>query len=133
MSGKVKTVVNVLVSVALLGMLSVTQASASSEKPVNNQEHHSRMSKAAFWRNHKHQAKTAKPSPSAPQKTQAQKAQPKTAQLKTVSAKTTTGAQNQKQASATKVSKPSTGKTAAATKTKPAQKAHDGQPSSLKQ
>jgi len=133
MSGNVRSVVNVLVSVALLGMLSVTQASANSEKTVNNQQHHSRMSKAAIWRHHKHKSETAKASPAAPQKTQAQKAQPKTAQLKQVSAKTATGAQNPKQASHTKVSKPSTGKTSAATKTKPSQKTHDGQTSSLKQ
>src|SRR5437868_4967732 len=133
MSGNVRSGVNVLVSVALLGIISVTQASASSEKTVNNQQHHSRISKAAIWRHHKHKSETAKASPAAPQKTQAQKAQPKTAQLKQVSAKTATGAQNPKQASQTKVSKPSTAKTSAATNTKPSQKAHDGQTSSVKQ
>jgi len=133
MTGKFRSMVTVLVGVAALSTLSVTEASATSEKTTSNQEHHSRTSKAAFWRHHKHQDKIAKPVQATPQKTEVQKTQTKTPQLKPVSAKETTGASSQKRASASKVTKSSTEKTSAATKTKSSQKMHDGQTSSVKQ
>jgi len=130
MTGKLRTMVNVLVCVAAL---SVAQASAATEKTTNDQEHHSRVSKAAFWRHHKHQDKAAKPAPAAAQKAESQKSQSKTARFKPVSAKVTTEVNKQKPASASKVTKSSTEKTSAATKTKSSQKTHDGQTSPVKQ
>jgi hypothetical protein len=138
MSGKVRIVVNVLVSAVLLGMLSVAQASASSDKTVNNQEHHSRKSKAAFWRHHKDAGTKAKPA--AAVKAQSQKPQAKPAQLKPVSAKMPVGKNNQKPekhaSGASKSSSkkaPASGKSAAATKTKSQQKAQPNQTALVKQ
>ena len=73
----------------------LAQASGSSDKNAENEEHHSRMSKAAFWKHHKHQNKTAKLSPAAAQKAQKQKAQARPAEIKPVSAKKSTGTKNE--------------------------------------
>lgn len=121
----------VLGSIVLLGILA--QASASTDKDSKkNDEHHSRLSKAAFWKHHKHQDKVAKPSPATPQKAQAHKAQPKTAEVKPVSAKKTTGTKTQSKVHASKASKP-TGKTAAVAKTTTSKKSTNAQTSSFKE
>ncbi len=129
----------VLGSIVLLGILA--QASASTDKDSKkNDEHHSRLSKAAFWKHHKHQDKAAKPSPATPQKAhtqkaQAQKAQPKTAELKPASAKKTIATKKQNQAHAKKASKPagkSAGKSAAVAKANSSKKSTNAQASSFK-
>jgi len=84
-----------------------------------NKEHHSRLAKVAFWRNHK-DADNAKQAP-------ATQAPSKQAQ-----AKTTPGKKDQKQEQASNVSKPSTKKAPAANKTKPPQ-TQDPKTTSLKQ
>ena len=132
MNTNFRSVASVLVSIVVLGMLTVAQASASTDKNTKNDEHHSRLSKAAFWKHHKHHDKTAKPSPSMPQEAHTQKVQPKTAQLKPVSAKRSTATKEQNQAHASKASKPSTGKSVAVTKTT-SKKPTNEQTSSFKQ
>ena len=127
-----RNVASVLVCVILLGTLTLAQAGTSNDKNPKNEEHHSRMSKAAFWKHHKHQDKTAKPSPATPKKAQAQKTQSKTAQVKPVSAKKSIGTKKQNQTHASKSSKPS-GKSAVVVKTKTSQKPSSGQTSSFKQ
>lgn len=135
MSREFRSVASVLVGIVLLGVLTVAQASANSDKSTKNEGHHSRLSKAAFWKHHKHQDKAAKPSPTTPKKVQAQKAQPKSAQLKQVSAKKTTGTknQNQNQVHPSKSSKSSARKSTAVAKTNTSKKPNSGQTSSFKQ
>ncbi len=137
MSKQFRNVASVLVSVVLLGML--TQASANTDKNTKNDEHHSRLSKAAFWKHHKHQDKAAKPSPAAPQKAHTQKARPKAAELKPASAKKTTGTKSEakahvSKAHATKASKPAgKPKSVGVAKTNTSKKSTNGQTSSFKQ
>lgn len=129
-----RSVAGVLVSIVLLGVLA--QASASTDKNTKSQEHHSRMSKAAFWKHHKHQDKAAKPSPAKPQKAQARKAQPKAAEVTPVSTKKTTGTKSQKKIHTSKASKPagkSAGKTAAVAKTSTSEKSANAKTSSFRQ
>lgn len=129
-----RNVASVLASIVLLGMLA--QAGASTDKNTKDAQHHSRMSKAAFWKHHKHQDKAAKPSPAAPQKAQKQKTQPKTAELKPASAKKTTTAKSQNQVHPKKASKTagkSAKKPAAVAKTSTPKKPANAQTSSFKQ
>ena len=133
MTTNFRSVASVLVSIVVLGMLTVAQASASTDKNTKNEEHHGRLSKAAFWKHHKHHDKTAKPSPSMRQKAQTEKVQPKTAQLKPVSAKASTATKEKNQTHASKASKASTGKSVAVTKTNASKKPKNGQTSSFKQ
>ena len=132
MSTNFRSVGSVLVSIVVLGILTVAHASASTDKNTKNEEHHGHLSKAAFWKHHKHHDKTAKPSPSMRPKAQTEKVQPKTAQLKPVSAKTSTATKEKNQAHA-KASKPSTGKSVAVAKTNASKKPKNGQTSSFKQ
>ncbi len=128
-----RNVASVLVSIVLLGLLA--QASASTDKNAKNEEHHSRMSKAAFWKHHKHQDKTAKPSPATAHKTEKQKIQPKTAEVKPVSTKKTTPTKNEKKVDA-KASKPAgkpAGKTVAVAKTTTSKRPTNAQTSSFKE
>lgn len=119
-----------VVCVILLGIFTLAQASTSKDKNTKNEEHHSRMSKAAFWKHHKHQDKTAKTSPATSKKAQAQKTQSKSAQVKPVSAKKATGTKKQNQTHASKSSKPS-GKSAVVAKT--SKQPSNGQASSFKE
>jgi hypothetical protein len=131
MSKAIRTILTVIVTLALCSVLTMAQATGNDKKTTTkttktaNQDHHSRLSKAAFW-HHKdgdQNGKSAKakktPSKKAPAKTSQKSA--KTAQLKP--AKMTTGKKDQKHAS--KTTKPSSKKaTAKATaKTKPQPKA----------
>src|SRR5437764_3803533 len=113
MSKTVRSILSLLFSLALLSALTMAQANGNTGK--TNQEHHSRMSKAAFWRHHNKTEKNAKQAQTTPASKQPRS---KTAQLMPVSAKVSTGSKNQKQEQhAAKTSKPSAKKAAAASNT----------------
>jgi hypothetical protein len=131
MSTAIRSILNLVVSLLLFSAMTMAQAGANNAEKDKNNEHHSRLAKAAFWRHHNDADKNAKPA----QATQApsKQAQAKTAQVKPASAKQTAGQKDQKQEQhASNVSKPSTKKTPAANKTKP-QQAQDPKTASLKQ
>jgi hypothetical protein len=117
MSKTSRTIVSLVVSLVLFSAMTMAQAGVNNTEKDNNQEHHRRLAKVAFWRNHKNADKNAKQAP-APSK-QAQ-------------AKTAPGKEDQKQEQhASNVSKPSTKKAPAANKTKPPQ-TQDRKTTSLK-
>jgi hypothetical protein len=120
MTKAMRTTLSLVVALVLFSALTMAQTAGNANKNKDTKEHHSRLSKAAFWR-HKEANKNAKQT----KPTQASK-QPvaKTAQLKPVSAKVSASKKNQKQAQhASKVSKPIAKKAPAASKTKPQPKA----------
>ena len=119
MTKAIRTTLSLVVALVLFSALTMAQAAGNASKNKDSKEHHSRVSKAAFWR-HKDGGKNAKTKPAQESK------QPhaKTAQLKPVSAKVSAGKKDQKQVQpAGKVSKPIAKKTPAASKTKPQPKA----------
>ena len=131
MSKAIRTILTLVVSLGLFSAMTMAQAGGNNAEDKNN-EHHSRLAKAAFWRHHKDADKNAKPAHAtqAPSK----QAQAKTAQVKPVSAKQAAGKKEQKQEQhAINVSKSSTKKAPAANKTKPPQKAQDPKTASSKQ
>ena len=131
MSKAIRTNLRLVVSLMLFSAMTMAQASGNNAEKDKNQEHHSKLAKAAFWHHHKDAKKNVKRA----QATQApsKQAQPKTAQLKPASAKQTAGKKDQKQEqNAGNVSKPSTKKAPAANKTKPRQ-TPDPKTASLKQ
>lgn len=91
-----RTIFCITVGVALLAAVAIAQSSASTDKTkpskTADQQHHSKLSRAAFWRHHKDAAKDSK-QPKNSKQTKTSKAQAekptKGAQLKQVSAKTT--------------------------------------------
>jgi len=133
MSKVIRTILTVIFTLALCSVLTMAQATGNDKKTTTktatkatNQDHHSRLSKAAFWKhkdsNQNGKSANAKKTPSkkAPAKTSQKSA--KTAQLKP--AKMTTGKKDKKNAS--KTTKASTKKATAkatADKTKPQPKA----------
>jgi len=119
MSKAIRTIVSLVVSLVLFSAMTMAQAGVNNTEKGKNKEHHSRLAKVAFWRNHK-DADNAKQAP-------ATQAPSKQAQ-----AKTTPGKKDQKQEQASNVSKPSTKKAPAANKTKPPQ-TQDPKTTSLKQ
>ncbi len=131
MSKAIRTILSVMVSLALLSTLTMAQAGVNADKDKNEKGHHSHLAKAAFWRHHKESGKNTKP-PQAPQVSN--HAPAKTAQLKPASAKLSAGKTDQKPAPhATKTSKPSLKKAPAASKAQPPQKTQTPQTVSLKQ
>jgi len=115
MSRTIRTIVSLVVSLVLFSAMTMAQAGVNNTEKDNNKEHHSRLAKVAFWRNHKNADKNAKQAP-------ATQAQAKQAQAKQAQAKTAPGKKDQKQElHASNVSKPSTKKAPAANKTKPPQ------------
>lgn len=132
MSKAVRTILSLAVSVILISTLALAQAAEKTDKNKSDKEHHSRLSKAAFWRHHKTSDKNAKQGPA--KQAQSQKTPAKTAQLKPVSAKTTAAGkqsaanknESQKQ-NASKMSKPagkSVNKPASSTKANTVKKTH---------
>jgi|ERR1700722_6906151 len=131
MSKAIRTIVTLVVSVVLFSAMTMAQAGVNNTEKDNNKEHHSRLAKVAFWRNHKDADKNAKQAPATQEPSK--QAQAKTAQVKPASAKQVAGKKDQKQEQhASNVSKPSTKKTPAANKTKP-QQAQAPKTASLKQ
>ena len=118
MSKAIRTIVSLVVSLVLFSAITMAQAGVNNTEKDKNKEHHSRLAKVAFWRNHKDADKNAKQATATPSK-QAQ-------------AKTAPGKKDQKQEQhASNVSKPSSKKAPAANKTKP-QQAQDPKTASLK-
>jgi outer membrane biosynthesis protein TonB len=147
MNKVIRTVLSLVVSVMLFGALTMAQTSANNADKDKNKEHHSRLSKVAFWRHHNDADKKAKPvaAPQAspkpaqakivqPKTSQVKTAQPKTAQVKPVSTKQVAHKSDQKpQQHASNMSKPAVKKATAANKTKPQHKAQDPKSASVKQ
>jgi hypothetical protein len=129
----IRIFLSLVVSLALFTTLTMAQAGGNNaDKNKNNKEHHSRISKLAFWRHHKDADKNAKQA----QTTQApsKQAQAKAAQIKPTSTKQVAGKKDQKhEQHASNMSKPSDKKAPAANKTKARQKAQDPKTVSLKQ
>jgi len=131
MSKAIRTILSLVVSLVLFSAMTMAQAGVNNAEKDKNKAHHSSLAKVAFWRHHKDTDKNAKRA----QATQApsKQAQAKTAQVKPVSAKQTAGKKDQKQEQhGSNVSKPSTKKAPAASKTKP-RPAQDPKTASLKQ
>ena len=132
MSKTIRTIVSLVVSVVLFSAMTMAQAGVNNTEKDNNKEHHSRLAKVAFWRNHKDADKNAKQAPATQEPSK--QAQAKTAQVKPASAKQVAGKKDQKQEQhASNVSKPSTKKAPAANKTKPPQAQDDPKAALLKQ
>jgi hypothetical protein len=133
MTKAVRTTLSLVVSLVLFGTGTLAHAGGNNiDKDQNkNKEHHSRISKLAFWRHHRDSDKS-------PKTVQAKQAQPTPAQVKPVQTKpvTTVAAgkkdQNREQ-HVSNMSKPYVKKAPAANKTKPRQKAQDPKTVSLKQ
>ena len=116
MSKAIRTTLSLVVALVLFSALTMAQAAANAAKNEDSKEHHSRLSKAAFWR-HKDSGKNAKQTKPTQESKQSHA---KTAQLKPASAKVSAGKKDQKQAQpASKVSKPTAKKAPATSKTKP--------------
>jgi hypothetical protein len=128
----IRIFLSLVVSLALFTTLTMAQAGGNNaDKNKNNKEHHSRISKLAFWRHHKDADKNAKQA----QTTQApsKQAQAKAAQIKPTSTKQVAGKKDQKhEQHASNMSKPYVKKAPAANKTKGQQKAEDPKTASLK-
>jgi len=126
----IRITLSLVASLALFSTLAMAQPSGNNEGKDKNKEHHSRISKLAFWRHHKNADKNAKQA----QATQvpSKQDQAKTTQVKP--AKEAAGKKDQKQDQhASNMSKPSDKKAPAANKTKARQKAQDPKTVSLKQ
>jgi hypothetical protein len=120
MTKAIRTTLSLVVALVLFSALTMAQAAGNASKNKDTKEHHSRLSKAAFWR-HKDGGKNAKQTKPAQESKQSHA---KTAQLKPASAKVSAGKKDQKQVQpAGKVSKPIAKKTPAASKTRPQPKA----------
>jgi hypothetical protein len=146
MSKAIRNTLNLVLSLLLLTGLTMAQAGGKTAAKNTNKEHHSRISKVAFWRhNNKDAAKNTKQAHVAPtsSKTAATKPaqlktasvkQTKKAQLKSASVEQTTAKKDQKPAQhASKVSTPSAKKTPSPSKAKAPQKGHDPKAVSMKQ
>ena len=131
MSKAIRTILSLVVSVALFSAMTMAQAAGNNAEKGTNKEQRSGLAKVAFWRHHKDADKNAKPAQTA--HAPSKRAQAKTAQVKPVSAKQVPGNKDQKpELRASNVSKPSTKKAPAANKTKPLQKAQDPKAASSK-
>ena len=127
MSTRVRTT-PLVIGLALLSTLTMAQNGSSADK-ATNQEHHSRLAKAALWRHHKDASKNVQQGQAKQVPSKADQAN--TAQLKPGSGKQVTANRDQKQQHDSKISKSSAGK-AVANKAKPQEKAQP-KPVSLKQ
>ena len=103
MSRAVRTTLSVVISLMFLSTLMFAGASASKTDKDKNQEHHSKLSKAAFWRHHKDSDKKAKQTPAAQPASKAAQAHP--AQVKPVAAKQSSGKVSAKPSSAKQTAK----------------------------
>jgi hypothetical protein len=136
MSKAIRTTLSLVVSLVLLSALTMAQPGGSNagkdKNKDKNKEHHSRLTKFAFWRHHKGVDKNAKQSQAT--QTPSKQAQTKTAQIKPASTKQVAGKKDQKhEQHASNMSKPYVKKAPAANKTKAQQKAEDPKTASLKQ
>ena len=132
MSKAIRTTLNLVVSLMLFSALTMAQPGGNNADKNKNKEHHSRLSKLAFWRHHKDADKNAKQA----QTTQApsKQAQAKAAQIKPTSTKQVAGKKDQKhEQRASNMSKPYVKKAPASNKSKAQQKAEDPKTASLKQ
>jgi hypothetical protein len=128
----IRIFLSLVVSLALFTTLTMAQAGGNNADKNKNKEHHSRISKLAFWRHHKDADKNAKQA----QTTQApsKPAQAKAAQIKPASTKQVAGTKDQKhEQHVSNMSKPYVKKAPATNKTKAQQKAQDPKAVSLKQ
>lgn len=115
MNKAIRTTLGLVLSLMLLSGLMMAQAAGTKADKDKNKEHHSRLSKAAFWRHHKDADKNAKQAKASPATSKS--AQAKATQVKPVSAKQTVGSKNQKQEQhASNMSKPASKKTSPANK-----------------
>jgi hypothetical protein len=131
MGKAIRTTLSLVVGLVLFTTLTMAQPGGNNANKDKNKEHHSRISKLAFWRHHKGADKNAKQA----QATQvpSKQAQAKTAQLKPASTKQVTGKKDQKhEQHASNMSTPYVKKAPAANKTKGQQKAEDPKTASLK-
>jgi len=127
----IRITLSLVASLALFSTLAMAQPSGNNEGKDKNKEHHSRISKLAFWRHHTGADKSANQA----QATQApsKQAQAKTTQVKPASTKQVAGKKDQKhEQHASNMSKPYVKKAPAANKTKGQQKAEDPNTASLK-
>ena len=130
MSKVIRIFLSLVVSLVLFSALTMGQPGGNNADKDKNKEHHSRLSKLAFWRHHGDSDKSAKT-------VQAKQTQPKPAQAKAAQIKPATlaaGKKDQKhEQHASNMSKPYVKKAPAANKTKARQKAEDPKTASLKQ
>jgi hypothetical protein len=103
MNKAIRTTLSLAVSLVFLSAVTMAQAASNADKDKNKPEHHSHLSKAAFWRHHK-DSKSAKQAQ--PTSTPSQSANAKTAQLKPASAKLSPGKTQKQEPQAKTVSKP---------------------------
>lgn len=89
MNKAIRMTLSLAVSLVLLSAVTIAQTASNGDKDKNKPEHHSHLSKAAFWRHHKDSSKSAKPAQL--KRTPSQPANAKSAQLKPASAKMPTG------------------------------------------
>ena len=132
MSKAIRTILSLLVSLVLFSALAMAQPGGNNADKDKNKEHHSRLSKLAFWRHHKDADKNAKQAHAT--QTPSKPAQAKAAQIKPASTKQVAGKKDQKhEQHASNMSKPYVKKAPATNKTKSQQKAQDPKTVSLKQ
>ena len=133
MSKTIRIILSLVVSLVLFTTLTMAQAGRNdADKNENNKEHHSRISKLAFWRHHKDADKNAKQAHAT--QTPSKPAQAKAAQIKPTSTKQVAGKKEQKhEQHASNMSKPYVKKAPASNKSKAQQKAEDPKTVSLKQ
>lgn len=131
MSKGIRTIVTLAVSLLLFSALVIAEPAKNNASKDKNKEHHSRLSKVAFWRHGKDADKKAKPAQTSSHARSEQVKSvpskgPKTAQAKAVSPKQS-GKKDKKDAKqaphAANVSKVSGKKTQVASKTNSSQKA----------
>ena len=129
MSKAIRITLSLVLSLVLFSTLTMAQPGGNNADKDKNKEHHSRLSKLAFWHHHRDRDKSAKT-------VQAKQAQPKPAQAKAAQikpAKLAAGKKDQKhEQHASNMSKPYVKKAPAANKTKARQKAEDPKTASLK-
>jgi hypothetical protein len=108
----IRTILSVAISAVLFGALTLAQSSGISNQnsdQIKDQQHHSKLSKAAFWRHHQNSDKSAQHTKGS-QKSQTPA---KTGQLRPASAKTATESNEHKpQGQASKTTRPSTNRSA---------------------
>jgi hypothetical protein len=120
MSKAMSTTLSLVVSIVLLSALTLAKTSGNNADKDQNKQHHSRLSKIAFWRHHKDTNKNVKA------QAQSKHAQAKTAKVKPVAAKQATNKKEQKpEQHVAKAKKAFGNKTPATNKTKQGEKTQD--------
>jgi hypothetical protein len=128
MSKAIRTTLSLVISLVLLSTLTMAKTNGNNADKDKNKQHHSRLSKIAFWRHHKDTSKNAKA------QAQSKHAQAKTAQVKPVAAKQATDKKEQKpEQHVAKAKKASGNKAPATNKTKQREKGQDPKAASFQQ